>query len=84
MMVDCLGIGIKWKDPFFWRLLNFFKTWFFSLFLHEVDVIGLLSISNIQKCIVAFVYAFYNVAYALDEYYHLGESTTMEALKCFV
>jgi hypothetical protein len=52
--------------------------------LHEVDVIGLLSISNIQKCIVAFVYAFYNVAYALDEYYHLGESTTMEALKCFV
>jgi hypothetical protein len=27
----------------------------------------------------------YNVvAYALDEYYHLGESTTIEALKCFV
>lgn len=27
----------------------------------------------------------YNVvAYALDEHYHLGESTTMEALKCFV
>jgi len=24
------------------------------------------------------------VAYALDEYYHLGESTRMEAMKCFV
>lgn len=49
------------------------------------NVYNTMGVSTLQKCITSIWMFAYNVAInALDEYCHMGESTTMEGLKWFM
>jgi len=56
-----------------------------AYFVQRNDVIGVLGLSNIQKCAIILRMLAYNIATnVIDEYYKLGKITTMGAMKQFM
>lgn len=93
--VDYFSENLVYDGRLFRRQYKMNKTLFLlimdTLVAHDVyffyrqDVLGVHGLSNIQKCITTLnMFAYRLVVNAIDEYCTLGETTTMESLKCFV
>ena len=72
------------RRPVFLRIMNAVEE-HNDYFVQKRNAAGVLGLSCLQKVVVAFRMLAYGVpADALDEYFRIGESTALEALRKFV
>ena len=70
--------------PLFLRIVNEVEQ-YDPYFIQRTDVVGVLSLSSLQKITAAYrILAYGTPTDSVDEYIRIGESTTIESLRRFV